>query len=99
MDVTWQKKTMGFLSRIFGKSKHKDFISEELLKTADVCPNCWGRQAYAGKFYEHVKENNLTKNEYENEAFIRKFVGEHMPSISLVEDTGRIKCKSCNMYA
>ncbi|MEX0290925.1 MAG: hypothetical protein AB3N14_17610 [Flavobacteriaceae bacterium] len=59
-----------------------------------VCPNCWGKQEWDGKFYEKIKANNITPETNTYTSFIHEVV-EKLDKITLKEDT--YVCTSCNM--
>lgn len=57
-----------------------------------ICPNCWGKQEWDGKFYEKIKANNITPEMNTYTSFIHEVV-EKLDKITLKEDT--YECTSC----
>ena len=65
------------------------------LKTPEgVCPNCWGKQEWDGKFYKKIKANNITPEHDTYNNFIHE-VSQKLGRISLKEDS--YKCENCQM--
>lgn len=62
-----------------------------------LCPNCWGKQEYAGKVIEAMKDKQLdVKNHQANYAFIQNFVVQHVSGIQLQKDENGTACPVCN---
>jgi protein-arginine kinase activator protein McsA len=65
------------------------------LKTPEgVCPNCWGKQEWDGKFYKKIKANNITPEHDIYNNFIHE-VSQRLGRITLKEDS--YKCENCQM--
>ncbi|MFT5790864.1 MAG: hypothetical protein ACJAV9_000358 [Urechidicola sp.] len=65
------------------------------LKTPEgVCPNCWGKQEWDGKFYKKIKANNITPEHDTYNNFIHE-VSQRLGRITLKEDS--YKCENCQM--
>jgi hypothetical protein len=65
------------------------------LKTPEgVCPNCWGKQEWDGKFYKKIKANNITPEHDTYNNFIHE-VSQKLGRITLKEDS--YKCENCQM--
>jgi hypothetical protein len=65
------------------------------LKTPEgVCPNCWGKQEWDGKFYKKIKANNITPEHDIYNNFIHE-VSQKLGRITLKEDS--YKCENCQM--
>jgi hypothetical protein len=75
-------------------SEQEDSTPEE------ICPNCWGRQEYGGKFYESVKQANLDIS-HKDEAlgWIADYANTHLKGIALQRkgDTEEIVCIGCKV--
>ena len=58
-----------------------------------LCPNCWGRQEYSGKFYEAIHVEQITlDNVEEKKGWIQGYAKTHFEGIELHDGT----CKICN---
>lgn len=80
----------------------KDFLSQtNETKTAPegLCPNCWGRQEYEGKFYEALKNNHVDiHNLNENKGWIEKYFDENLSQIKLVKnEKDELTCSKCKL--
>lgn len=65
------------------------------LKTPEgICPNCWGKQEWDGKFYKKIKANNITPEHDIYNNFIHE-VSQRLGRITLKEDS--YKCENCQM--
>jgi protein-arginine kinase activator protein McsA len=65
------------------------------LKTPEgICPNCWGKQEWDGKFYKKIKANNITPEHDIYNNFIHE-VSQKLGIITLKEDS--YKCENCQM--
>ena len=65
------------------------------LKTPEgICPNCWGKQEWDGKFYKKIKANNITPEHDIYNNFIHE-VSQKLGRITLKEDS--YKCENCQM--
>ncbi|MGK0126941.1 MAG: hypothetical protein ACI87F_000442 [Candidatus Azotimanducaceae bacterium] len=65
------------------------------LKTPEgVCPNCWGKQEWDGKFYKKIKANNITPEHDTYNNFIHE-VSQKLGRITLKEDS--YKCENCQV--
>ncbi|MDB0037918.1 hypothetical protein N9F08_01000 [bacterium] len=64
----------------------------------NLCPNCWGRQEYQGKFFEAVKREGInTKNLTEKRGWIQAYTEQHLSGIQLVVSQNDKMCTSCGM--
>ena len=80
----------------------KDFLSQTTeTKTAPegLCPNCWGRQEYEGKFYEALKNNKVDINNLsENKGWIEKYFDENLSQIKLLKtNENELTCSKCKV--
>lgn len=78
----------------FFKKKKKDETP------VGVCPNCWGRQEYEGKYIAMAKDRQIDINNHDStatKAFIQEFVTTHLDGIRLVKDGNTFVCPSCKM--
>lgn len=63
-----------------------------------VCPNCWGRQEYQGKFFEAVKREGIdTQNLAEKKGWIQAYAEQHLSGIKLSQKEQTITCVSCGL--
>ena len=61
-----------------------------------LCPNCWGREEYGGKFFERVKNHGLDVNSSNPEVgWITDYVEKHLSPISLQEENDEYYCTTC----
>ncbi len=85
-----------FLKNLFGLDTDQE--AQEALIDANVCPNCWGSQEYAGQFKAYAKDrtrSNITKDPEGRKAFIQQFVEDHVTGIKLINDGAQKTCPSC----
>lgn len=61
-----------------------------------LCPNCWGRQEYGGKFFIAIKQYGQNANIKEGErGWIQDWNDKHLLDISLVKNQGYNMCSHC----
>ena len=76
--------------------KRKTIKSDEVPE--GFCPNCWGRQEYAGKFYEAVKNENVDiKTLSSNKGWVQKYADKHLGAILLKYDNNLLVCQKCKI--
>ena len=76
-----------------------DFISKnEKGVPKGICPNCWGRQEYGGKFFIAMHEEgiNSTNAEYKK-GWIRAYVDKNLSGIELKVEDDESVCKNCSV--
>ncbi|WP_299378262.1 hypothetical protein, partial [uncultured Kiloniella sp.] len=62
--------------------KYKNKETEEVPE--GMCPGCWGRQEYAGKFYDAVKNHTADINENTpNKGWIQDYADKNLSKIQL----------------
>jgi len=62
----------------------------------EVCPNCWGRTEYGGKFYDAVKNENVDVNSSNpNIGWIQEYVNKHLTGIQLNQQEEEVVCPTC----
>ena len=86
---------MGLLDFFRGK---KASVDKEDLVEAGVCPNCWGKQEWDGKFKDYVADPTkdvLNKDATAQQAFIQKFVTENITGIRLKSEGDKQVCPAC----
>jgi len=59
-----------------------------------VCPNCWGKQEWEGKFYKKIKSKNSSPENKTYDNFIHQ-VAEKLDKITLKEDI--LICETCKL--
>ena len=78
----------------------------ELIKKDDpkvapegICPNCWGRQEYGGKFYEALKQQtfDVTKIEDSTRGWIEDYVDKNLSEIKLHQNGDEQICNKCRV--
>lgn len=87
---------MGLLDFFSGKKKAVD---QDTLVEAGVCPNCWGKQEWDGKFKDYAADRTkdiLNKDASSQQAFIQKFVTDNITGIRLKKDGDKSVCPACN---
>ncbi len=63
-----------------------------------LCPNCWGRQEYGGKFYEAVKNHGLDVNSKDpNVGWVKEYAEKHLKGIRLEQSEDSVACPSCKL--
>jgi len=76
----------------------KDKSQEENATPEGMCPNCWGREEYGGKFYERVQQENLNVNSKEsNVGWVSAYANKHLMGIALQRrnDGKELVCQKC----
>ena len=77
------------------------FKKEEKTITPDeICPNCWGRQEYEGKYIAMAEDRQIDINNHNStatKAFVQEFVTTHIDGIRLIKDGNSFACPSCKM--
>ena len=80
---------------IFGK-KNSEIFSDDEIKDAGACPNCWGLQEYDNLARDIIRDKQVDVNNHSSKhAFIKDFVVNHVEGIKLVNDTQGIVCNNC----
>jgi hypothetical protein len=77
-----------------GKKDDQEIVS------AGFCPNCWGQQAYDGKFVQAVKDQQIDVNNHDKthqRAFIQSFVKTHLQPITLRNHDVYNQCPVCKV--
>lgn len=63
-----------------------------------ICPNCWGRNEYGGKFYEAMKNENVDINNInEKKGWIQDYADKHLSSIQLDHTDAGTVCSKCKV--
>ena len=64
----------------------------------EYCPNCWGRQEYAGQFLTKMKENKIDLNNIDTQmGWIEAYAIRHFEGIKPNVSEGVQSCQSCNL--
>jgi hypothetical protein len=62
------------------------------------CPNCWGRQEFAGKFYESAKNNNFDINSKNPDiGWVQDYANKHLSGILLKKEDDKLVCQKCKL--
>lgn len=93
--LTQKMRTMKFVEKIAAFFRGEGKIDSNSLITADVCPNCWGKQEYNGEIKKYIK----IKDSLGKKAFVAKFVETHLDGIKLEKNADTVVCKKCNTKA
>ena len=83
---------MNFVEKVASYFKGGEKVDNKSLLEADVCPNCWGKQEYAGEIKEYLE----IKDPQGQKAFVAKFVETHLDGIKLEKNGDTLVCKKCN---
>ena len=71
---------------------------EESKAPEGMCPNCWGRSEYSGKFYEAIKNENIDINEADQRVgWIQQYADTHLSEIKLVPHKEGVVCQKCKI--
>ncbi len=63
-----------------------------------ICPNCWGRQEYGGKFYEAIKNDLANANTTsEHLGWVLDYADKHLPGIYLQKEDDHLVCPTCKL--
>jgi len=63
-----------------------------------LCPNCWGRTEYGGKFYEAVANNGVDINGKDPKVgWIQEYADKNLASLQLVNKNDSIVCNKCKV--
>ena len=88
---------MDLIDRFFGRNKGN--MSQQELVNLGVCPNCWGKQEYEGKYKEYVKDSTksaLSGDPAAQKSFIQEFVEKHISGIRLKSQGDKSTCPICS---
>jgi hypothetical protein len=76
----------------FIKDENKEEVPE------GICPNCWGREEYGGKFFEAVKNNKTDINSSNpNVGWIQDYADKHLSGIQLQSSVEGMVCPKCKV--
>ncbi len=65
---------------------------------AGLCPNCWGREEYGGKFYEAVKKNDTDINSKSpNVGWIQDYANKNLSGIRVEHENEQYICPTCTV--
>lgn len=79
---------------------HKKGTKEELVTPEGVCPNCWGREEYAGHFHERLRKENYDITTVDKEVgWINDYANKHLQSIAVKKrpNTDEPYCEKCSV--
>jgi hypothetical protein len=63
-----------------------------------LCPNCWGKQEYGGKFYEAIKTHHIDVNKAdEQRGWIQDYADKNLAEISLMHKEDYNYCAKCKL--
>ncbi len=88
---------MSLKDRLLSFLKKKE-AAEKIETPEGFCPNCWGKQEYAGEFYEAVKNHNVDINSKNpNIGWVQEYADKHLSSIQLKHEDGTDVCQKCKL--
>lgn len=84
---------------VFSNLLKKKADGKEDIAPKGFCPNCWGKQEYAGKFYEAVAKEQIDLNNInERKGWIQAYSTEHLEGIKLEKtEKGTYECQICKV--
>ena len=88
---------MGLFDKLFGGKEGAAELEQELV-AAGVCPNCWGTQAYDGKFEAFVEDQtkaNVNHDKAHKKAFVQQFIETGVTGIRLKKEGDLQVCLKC----
>lgn len=63
-----------------------------------MCPNCWGRTEYSGKFYEAMKNENIDINDTDSRVgWIQQYANQQLSAIELHSSKKGTVCQKCKI--
>jgi len=86
-----------FLKKLFGGKPSHELNQQDLLDSK-ACPNCWGKQDYADRFVEYLKDqtkSQINHDKSQKKAFVQQFVQTHITGIRLKHEGDKLTCPSC----
>ena len=87
---------MNVVESLFKLLKRKETKKEEAPE--GLCPNCWGRNEYEGKFYEAVKNDNVDVNDVSStKGWIQDYADKHLLDIQLQHKDDKLVCSKCKI--
>ncbi len=61
-----------------------------------ICPNCWGKQEYGGKFYDVVQKHGVDINQKDpNVGWVEEYAEKHLTGIELHKQGDYYTCNTC----
>lgn len=89
---------MGIISKLFGKEKNSEVLTDDEIVEGGACPNCWGHYEYDGKYIEAEKDqtkSNINGEKQNKKAFVQQFVETNVTGIQLKKDGDNQFCPKC----
>jgi len=72
--------------------------SEKLSPPKEYCPNCWGRQEYAGDFMEAIHKEHIDLNNVDKKrGWIQAYAAEYLEGIKLKDSQKVLDCDVCKV--
>ncbi len=63
-----------------------------------ICPNCWGKQEYGGKFYEAVRNYDVDINSHNpKKGWVEQYAEKSLLNIELKQEGEGYVCKTCKL--
>ena len=89
---------MSLFEKLFGGKDGAFRLSQDLVE-AGVCPNCWGKQSYDGKFKIFVEDRtkaHINHDKLYRKAFVQQFIETAITGIRLKKEGDTQSCATCN---
>ncbi len=89
---------MSLIQSLLSWLKKKDNLEVTTDTPEGLCPNCWGREEYGGKFYEAVKNHRANANEKDPEkGWIQDYADKNLAGIRLSDKGDQSVCSKCKL--
>lgn len=88
---------MDLLDTLLSYFKNKETLPQS---PKEICPNCWGKQEYQGKFFKALKNEKVDIDNYGKKmGWIKKYAEENLNTIKLIrkEETLEKYCPKCKV--
>ncbi|MBT8196753.1 MAG: hypothetical protein HKO56_00735 [Bacteroidia bacterium] len=87
---------MSLVENIIGYFSKKQ-KGEDVKAPEGLCPNCWGKQEWDGKYIQLAEEKQIDVNNHAaNHSFINEFVVSHLDGIRLKKEEQYYHCPTCS---
>ena len=89
---------MSLFKNVFGNKDTDASLDEGDLIEVGVCPNCWGKQEYDGKYVAFVKDqtkSDLNHDPAHKKAFVQHFIETSVTGIRLKKEGDLQVCPTC----
>jgi len=90
---------MKFIKNVFRKKSTRLQLSDQDIKEAGACPNCWGVQAYENKYIRFEADRQIDIINHDRsaqKAFVQKFIENYITGIRLKKNGEYLVCPRCD---